>query len=109
MGTGNKAFIQGNVFYQIDTPFLSDSSTGQTFTVSSGDLSTCGSRLGRACAAYVLVSSSNLSVSNESVLSSWPSGETGVEVQEASQLKASILGNAGVGKSSISSSKSTNE
>lgn len=105
VGTGTKALIEGNVFYQVETPFLPDSSAGQTFAVSSKDNSTCDSKLGRTCAANALISSGNLSASDESVLSSWPSGEADAKVQQANQVKSSVLSNAGVGKLRTSFSK----
>ncbi|KAJ6093597.1 hypothetical protein N7486_008886 [Penicillium sp. IBT 16267x] len=89
----------------VDTPFLTDSSPGESYAVSSSDKSTCESKLGRTCAANSLVSSGSLSASDESVLSSWPSGESGITVTSASRVRSSVLSNAGIGKLSSSSSK----
>lgn len=103
VGKGTNALIEGNVFNQVKTPFLEDSSPGQTFAVSPNDKSSCDSKLGRTCVANSLVSSGSLSASDEAVLSSWPSGESGVEVLSASKVQAHVLSNAGVGKVSGSS------
>ncbi|KAJ5280652.1 hypothetical protein N7478_006024 [Penicillium angulare] len=106
VGEGTNALIEGNVFSGVDTPFLADSTPGETFAVTSSDKSTCDSALGRTCAANTLISSGSLSASDESVLKNWPSGETGISVMSASQVKSSVLSNAGIGKvSSGSSSK----
>lgn len=105
VGEGTKALIEGNVFSGVDTPFLTDSSPGETFAVSSGDTSTCDSKLGRTCSANTLISSGSLSADDESVLSSWPSGETGITVMSADRVKSSVLSNAGIGKLSSSSSR----
>lgn len=107
VGSGTNALIEGNVFQQVKTPFLADSSPGKTFAVTASDKSTCDSVLGRTCAANTLTSSGTLSASDESVLSSWPSGESGIDVLDAGRVKSSVLSNAGVGKlgSSTSSKK----
>ncbi|KAJ5541829.1 hypothetical protein N7494_006905 [Penicillium frequentans] len=105
VGEGTNALIEGNVFHQVDTPFLTDSSPGESYAVSSSDKSTCDSKLGRTCAVNSLISSGSLSVSDESVLSSWPSGESGITVTNASRVRSSVLSNAGIGKLSSSSSK----
>lgn len=106
VGEGANALIEGNVFQQVKSPFLEDSSSGKTFAVTSNDKSTCDSELGRTCAVNTLTSSGTLSASDENVLSSWPSGESGINVLDASRVKSSVLSNAGVGKlSSTSSSK----
>ncbi|KAJ5390958.1 uncharacterized protein N7496_002026 [Penicillium cataractarum] len=106
IGEGTNALIEGNVFQQVKTPFLADSSPGKTFAVTASDKSTCDSALGRTCAANTLTSSGTLSASDESVLSSWPSGESGIDVLDAGRVKSSVLSNAGVGKlSSATSSK----
>lgn len=105
VGEGTNALIEGNVFHQVDTPFLTDSSPGESYAVTSGDKSTCDSKLGRTCAVNSLVSSGSLSASDESVLSSWPSGESGITVTSASRVRSSVLSNAGIGKLSSSSSK----
>lgn len=73
--------------------------------MTSSDKSTCDSKLGRTCAANILVSSGTLSASDESVLSSWPSGESGISITAASKVKSSVLSNAGVGKLSSSSKR----
>ncbi|KAJ5115368.1 hypothetical protein NUU61_001127 [Penicillium alfredii] len=93
-----KALIEGNVFSEVNTPSETDSSPGETFAVTSSDKSTCDSILGRACAVNSLESSGELSASDESVLSSWPSGESDITVLDASKVRASVLANAGVGK-----------
>lgn len=49
--------------------------------------------------------SGELSASDESVLSGWPSGETGIDVLEAGRVRASVLANAGIGKLSSSTPK----
>ncbi|KAJ5644443.1 hypothetical protein N7507_010454 [Penicillium longicatenatum] len=105
VGEGTNALIEGNVFHEVDTPFLTDSSPGESYAVSSSDKSTCDSKLGRTCAVNSLVSSGSLSASDESVLSSWPSGESGISVTSASRVRSSVLSNAGIGKLSGSSSK----
>ncbi|KAJ5141057.1 uncharacterized protein N7443_010972 [Penicillium atrosanguineum] len=106
VGSGTKALIEGNVFHNVDTPLLTDSSPGKTLAVGSNDKSTCDSKLGRTCVANTLVSSGALSASDESVLSSWPSSELGVSVtSSASQVRSSVLSNAGVGKLSSSSKR----
>jgi pectin lyase len=84
---------------------LTDSSPGATFAVNSSTQSTCKSALGRTCSANTLVQSGELSASDDSVLSNWPSGETGIDVLEASRVRASVLANAGIGKLSSSKSK----
>jgi hypothetical protein len=84
---------------------LTDSSPGATFAVSNSTQSSCNSALGRTCSANTLIQSGDLSASDESVLSSWPSGEASVDVLEASRVRASVLANAGIGKLSSSSSK----
>ncbi|KAJ5178705.1 hypothetical protein N7492_001915 [Penicillium capsulatum] len=98
VGEGTSALIEGNVFNQVKTPFLEDSSPGQTFAVSSNDKSSCDSKLSRTCVANSLVSSGSLSASDEAVLSSWPSGESGIDVMDANKVQSHVLGNAGVGK-----------
>lgn len=98
VGKGTKALIEGNVFSEVNTPFETDSSPGETFAVTSSDKSTCDSSLGRTCAVNSLESSGGLSASDESVLSSWPSGESDITVLDASKVRASVLANAGVGK-----------
>ena len=105
VGSDTNALIEGNVFDQVDTPFLTDSSPGKTFAVSSSDKSTCDSQLGRTCSANSLISSGTLSASDASVLSSWPSDESGISVTLASKVKSSVLSNAGVGKLSSSSKR----
>ncbi|KAJ5892296.1 uncharacterized protein N7473_008524 [Penicillium subrubescens] len=104
VGEGTKALIEGNVFQQVKTPFLEDSSPGKTFAVTSSDKSTCDSKLGRTCAVNTFTSSGTLSAGDETVLSSWPSGESGIDVLDADQVKSSVLSNAGIGKLSSSSS-----
>jgi hypothetical protein len=104
VGEGTKALIKGNVFQQVKTPFLEDSSPGKTFAVTSSDKSTCDSKLGRTCAVNTFTSSGTLSAGDETVLSSWPSGESGIDVLDADQVKSSVLSNAGIGKLSSSSS-----
>lgn len=104
VGKGTNALIEGNVFDDVNTPFLSDSSPGQSFAVSSSTKSTCDSKLGRTCSVNTLISSGSLSADDESVLSSWPSGESGITVMSASKVKSSVLSNAGIGKVSSSSS-----
>ena len=109
VGTGANVLIEGNVFEDVETPFLTDSAPGNSFAVSSSDVSTCDSKLGRTCAVNTLVSSGTLSVSDESVLTSWPSGESGITVKSASSVKSSVLSNAGIGKLSSSSSEKSSE
>lgn len=95
--------IEGNVFHQVKTPMLSDSSPGATFAVSSSDESTCKSKLGRTCVPNSLVQSGTLTGSDESVLSAMPKNESSVNVMAASRVRSSVLSNAGVGKLSSSS------
>lgn len=104
VGKGTNALIEGNVFQQVKIPFLDDSSAGKTFAVTTSDKSSCDSKLGRTCAVNTLTSSGTLSASDESVLSSWPSGESGIDVQDAARVKSSVLSDAGVGKLGRSSS-----
>ncbi|KAJ5385830.1 hypothetical protein N7509_008371 [Penicillium cosmopolitanum] len=105
VGDGTNALIEGNVFNQVDTPFLEDSSPGQTYAVSASDKSSCDSALGRTCVANTLTSSGELSASDSSVLSSWPKGESGISVVDTSRVQSSVLANAGVGKLSSSSKR----
>ncbi|KAJ5591387.1 hypothetical protein N7450_005359 [Penicillium hetheringtonii] len=105
VGEGTNALIEGNVFDQVKTPFLDDSSPGKTFAVDSSDKSSCDSALGRACVANTLTSSGKLSASDSSVLSSWPKGESGINVLEASRVQSSVKANAGIGKLSSSSKR----
>ena len=104
VGKDTNALIEGNVFQHVKTPFLEESSPGKAFAVGTIDRSTCDSKLGRTCMVNTLTSSGTLSASDESVLSSWPSGEFGIDMQEAGRVKSSVLRNAGVGKLSSSSS-----
>ncbi|CAG8015473.1 unnamed protein product [Penicillium salamii] len=103
VGENVNAFIEGNVFHQVDTPMLTDSKPGATFAVTTSTQSTCKSAIGRTCSANTLVQSGKISGSDESVLKNWPSGETGVNVVDATRVRSSVLSNAGVGK--LSSSK----
>lgn len=104
VGEGSNVLIEGNVFDQVKTPFLDDSSPGQAFAVSSDDKSTCDSKLSRTCVANSLTSSGSLSAKDQAVLSSWPSGEGDITVLDASKVQSHVLKNAGVGKASSSSS-----
>lgn len=54
--------------------------------------------MGRACVPNDLVSSGTLSGSDESVLSSWPSGEKDISVLEVNKVSGFVRDNAGVGK-----------
>ncbi|KAJ6087784.1 hypothetical protein N7467_006698 [Penicillium canescens] len=105
IGESTNALIEGNVFHQVKTPMLEDSSPGATFAVSSSSAATCKSKLGRDCAPNSLVQSGTLSASDESVLSAMPKGESSVNVLAASRVRSSVLSNAGVGKLSSSNSK----
>ncbi|KAI9931410.1 hypothetical protein ASPWEDRAFT_103940 [Aspergillus wentii DTO 134E9] len=98
VGENTNAFIEGNVFNNVKTPFLEDSNPGNTFAVSSSDKSTCDSATGRTCIANTLTSSGTLSGSDKSVLSGWPSGEGNLNYIAASKVASSVQANAGVGK-----------
>ncbi|KAJ5167625.1 uncharacterized protein N7482_003219 [Penicillium canariense] len=95
VGEGTNALIEGNVFDQVKTPLLTP---GKTFAVSSSDMSTCNSMLGRSCSANTLTTSGTLSASDQSVLSSFPSGGSRFNLLDAGRVKSSVLSNAGIGK-----------
>ncbi|KAE8151656.1 pectin lyase fold/virulence factor [Aspergillus avenaceus] len=98
VGEGVNALIEGNVFSNVKTPMNPDSKPGLTFAASSNDTSSCTSALGRACVANKLTSSGTLSGSDESVLSSWPKGESGVKVMSIDNVPTYVKSNAGTGK-----------
>lgn len=96
VGEDSNVLIEGNVFAQVDTPSEPDSAN--VFAATSSDKSACSSALGRSCVANSLVSSGNLTTSDQSVLSNWLSDEGDVEVMDVSKVASSVVGNAGVGK-----------
>ncbi|KAH8431987.1 uncharacterized protein LDX57_009634 [Aspergillus melleus] len=104
VGENTNALIEGNVFESVKTPFEDDSNPGSTFAASSSDASTCTSKLGRACVPNVLTDSGELSASDESVLSGWPSNEGNVTVKPASKVSSYVLAHAGIGKLGSSAS-----
>lgn len=96
VGENSNVLIEGNVFAQVDTPSEPDS--GKVFAVTSSDQSACKSALGRNCVANSLVSSGNLTTSDQSVLSDWPSDEGKADVMDVSKVASYVVANAGVGK-----------
>lgn len=105
VGENSNVLIEGNVFAQVDTPSEPDS--GKVFAATSSDLSACKSALGRNCVANSLVSSGNLTTSDQSVLSDWPSGEGKTDVMDVSKVASYVVANAGVGKLGGSASASS--
>ena len=96
VGKNSNVLIEGNVFANVDTPSEPDS--GHVFAVTSADKSACNSALGRSCVPNSLVNSGNLSSSDSSVLSNWPSSEGKADVKDASKVASSVVASAGIGK-----------
>ena len=96
MGKNSNVLIEGNVFANVDTPSEPDS--GKVFAVTGGDKSACNSALGRTCVPNTFVNSGNLTTSDQSVLSNWPSGEGDVSIMDVSKVASSVVANAGIGK-----------
>ncbi|KAL2796811.1 pectin lyase fold/virulence factor [Aspergillus keveii] len=95
--------IEGNVFEDVKSAYEEPHDSGAAFAVSSDDVSTCSSALGRTCVANLLTDSEATAVANSDVLSSWPTDEEGeLTILPVEEVAAYVLANAGIGKLSSS-------
>lgn len=102
VGKNSNVLIEANVFADVNTPSEPDS--GNIYAVTGADKSACQSALGRSCVPNSLIQSGNLTTSDQSVLSGWPSDEGKVTVMDVSKVASSVVANAGVGKQGGSAS-----
>ncbi|CZR56883.1 related pectine lyase F [Phialocephala subalpina] len=97
VSSGSNALIEGNVFENVTTTLLPDSTPGQVFVPRKSTTGECAKYLNRNCYSNSVISSGSLSGSVTSFMVNF----TGHDIAPAippSTVKASVLAYAGVGK-----------